>query len=103
MRWRENNRIEARRHEGADYVGLRQSGSEKLDLLLQLFELAIEDALVLIGMGVLDAAANVAALKFEPFDLGDNVRFRIVNRAHDTPPRIAPSADVLILATCAAV
>jgi hypothetical protein len=35
-------------------------------------------------VSVLDAAAHVADFEFQSFDLSNDVRFRVVNRAHHT-------------------
>src|SRR3989442_472237 len=61
---------------------LWQLRPEELDLLLQLLQLPVQHALVLAAVGVLDALANIAALEFQAFDLGNRVGLRIVNGAH---------------------
>src|SRR4051812_827031 len=61
---------------------LRQSRLEELDLLLELFKLPIQHALVLCGVSMFDAPADFAAFQFQPLDLGDPFRFGVVNRTH---------------------
>src|SRR5437016_11607553 len=51
----------------------RQPRAQMVDLLLQLLKLAIEDALVVLVVGVFDSPADRAGFQFKSFDFGDDI------------------------------
>jgi hypothetical protein len=65
---------------GASIEPLLQAG----DVVLGLAKQAVENAAVLVVAGTLQAAAQVAGIELQAFDLGNGVGFRIVNGTHET-------------------
>src|SRR5205809_170634 len=67
---------------------LRQPFSQEVDLLLELFELPVEHALILFAVGVLEPAAHIARFQLQFFDFRDHVRFGVVGGTHGHRPSL---------------